>query len=84
MYDYRTNILFSKNQIEVLQQIAAKSNKTIGQLVRTAVDKTYQKRHKKQSMTVTIKKMKILAKRAKHKNMTMGEILSWRHYGHKQ
>lgn len=87
MLQHRTNVLFTTEQIELLQTLSQEKNKSIGELIRHAVEKTYtvskKRTQKKKSIKQLLKEMRAIAQKSTLAPITTDEILAWRHEGHK-
>ena len=68
MLTKRTNVLFTEEDHLMLTDLARESNKTIGELVRSAVKKTY--KSKKTKLTANEKAFRMIKKATKGLNFS--------------
>lgn len=58
MLTHRTNLLLSENQYKKLNTLAKRKQKTVGALIRTAIDQTYKVQKKEKSQRQLFNEMR--------------------------
>ena len=80
MLTVRTNILLTKDDHLTLKTIAQEKNKTIGELIREAVRKTYGSKDSTEYRKQIIAELDNLAKRVNTKGINYKEMIILQHY----
>jgi len=83
MLDIRTNILLDKETHNLLINIASREKKSIGELIRSAIDAVYKKRDEDiiRKRTRVVEKIKALRKKMKPlKGITYRELIEYGRY----
>ena len=75
MLTHRTNVLLTKLDREVLSRLASKKGKTVGELIRQAVRKTYNISQKENSTAWALQQIDRLAKKVNTKGINYRQLI---------
>ena len=72
---HRTNLLLTANDYQILSRLAEEKNETMAALIREAVRKVYQIKHKNQTAK-TLKELKQLGQKAKTESIDYKKLIN--------
>lgn len=75
MLTHRTNILLTKLDHEILSRLASKKGKTIGELIRQAVRKTYRINQKESAAARALERIDRLAQKVDTKGINYRQLI---------
>lgn len=77
MLTRRTNVLLSEIDYLTLSRLAADKGKTMGELIRQAIEKTYKISKKKDSVARALNRINQLGKKVNTKNIDYKELINY-------
>lgn len=77
MLTYRTNLLLSEQDHQMLVQVANKKGATMGEVIRAALKKVYKLGKQSTSLSATLTKIDKIARKVKTKDINYQELISY-------
>jgi len=77
MLTYRTNLLLSEQDHQMLVQVANKKGATMGEVIRAALKKVYKLSKQSTSLSATLTKIDKIARKVKTKDINYQELISY-------